>query len=214
MAKACHRRGLKTVAVTAGYVCEAARAEFFAHMDAANVDLKAFTEDFYRVHTKSQLKPVLDTLRYLKHETDVWLEITTLLIPGLNDSDDELRALTKWVATELGCDVPIHFSAFHPDYRMREGTRTPPSTLQRARDLALKSGLRYAYTGNVHDSRGGSTYCHNCDAQLIERDWYELGAYGLDDAGNCASCGTSCAGVFEGVPGSWGRRRLPLVMSD
>jgi pyruvate formate lyase activating enzyme len=209
VAQACHEHGLKAVAVTAGYVCEAPRVELFAHMDAANVDLKAFTEGFYTRITKGHLQPVLDTLSYLKRETNVWFEVTTLLIPGLNDSDEELKKLTAWIAHELGPEVPLHFSAFHPDFKMRDRPATPAATLSRARRIALAAGLRYAYTGNVHDPGGGSTYCHACGALLIERDWYELGKIGLE-GGRCGACGTECAGVFEPIPGRWGRRRLPL----
>ncbi len=212
VARACHARDIKTVAVTAGYVSPGAREELFAHIDAANVDLKAFSEDFYFRVTKGHLQPVLDTLRYLKHETDVWLELTTLLIPGLNDSDDELRRMVAWVVEELGPDVPMHFSAFHPDYRMRDRPPTPPATLARARELAREAGIRHAYTGNIHDPRGGSTYCHGCGGLLIERDWYQLGTYALTDDGSCRACGTGCPGVFDGPKGSWGRRRLPLTM--
>ena len=210
VAIACHERGIKAVAVTAGYVCEEPRAEFFAHMDAANVDLKAFSEEFYFRITKSHIQPVLDTLVYLKHRTDVWLEITTLLIPGLNDSTSELEKLCAWIVTELGPDVPLHFSAFHPDYKMQDRPRTPPSTLLRARQIAIEAGLRHAYTGNVHDAAGGSSYCHACGELLIERDWYKLGAWGLDDRGHCIHCAAACAGVFDGPPGRWGPRRLPI----
>ncbi len=210
VAIACHERGIKAVAVTAGYVCEEPRAEFFAHMDAANVDLKAFSEEFYFRITKSHIQPVLDTLVYLKHRTDVWLEITTLLIPGLNDSTSELEKLCAWIVTELGPDVPLHFSAFYPDYKMQDRPPTPPSTLLRARQIAIEAGLHHAYTGNVHDAAGGSSYCQACGELLIERDWYKLGAWGLDDRGHCIHCGAVCAGVFDGPPGRWGPRRLPI----
>jgi len=212
VAKACHERGLKTVAVTAGYVCEEPRKLFFDHIDAANVDLKSFSEDFYFKITKAHLAPVLETLGYIKHETDVWLELTTLLIPGKNDSDDELKQLCGWVVEHLGPDVPLHFSAFHPDYKMRDIPPTPASTLTRARRIAQQAGVRYAYTGNVHDAKGGSTYCHACGELLIERDWYQLGTWGLDEHGQCGKCGAACAGVFEARPGTWGPRRLPLAM--
>ena len=213
VAEACHALDIKTVAVTAGYISEAPRREFFAHIDAANIDLKAFSEEFYFRVTKSHLAPVLDTLVYVKHETDVWLELTTLLIPDLNDSNEELEQLCRWVVDELGPDVPLHFSAFHPDYKMLDRSRTPASTLRRARRIALDNGVRYAYTGNVHDSDGGSTYCHACGERLIERDWYELGAWGISADGACASCATPCAGVFGERPGRWGRRRLPVRMA-
>lgn len=214
VAEACHRRGIKAVAVTAGYITDAARPEFFAAMDAANVDLKAFTESFYHDVCAAELGPVLDTLRYLKHETNVWLETTTLLIPGLNDSDEELDAMTRWVVAELGPDVPMHFSAFHPDYKMLDRPPTPPATLSRARRIALANGVRYAYTGNVHDEGGGTTCCHHCGEVLIGRDWYELTAWNLTDDGRCRSCGSACAGVFDGPPGQWGARRRPVRLSE
>jgi pyruvate formate lyase activating enzyme len=214
VAVACHTEGLKTVAVTAGEICPEPRAEFFRHMDAANVDLKGFTEDFYRRICGGELGPVLDTLRYLKHETDVWFEITTLLIPGENDSDAELDRMTLWVAAELGPDVPIHFTAFHPDYKLLDLPPTPPATLQRARRIALGNGLRYAYTGNVHDEEGGSTYCHGCGERLIGRDWFVLSEWNLTPDGACAHCGTPCAGRFAGDPGTWGSRRLPVRLRD
>ena len=204
---ACHEAGLKTVAVTAGYITREARGDFYQHIDAANVDLKAFTEPFYRNLCGGRLSDVLDTLVWLRHSTKVWLEITTLLIPGENDSDAELAALSSWIAAELGPDVPLHFSAFHPDWRMLDKPPTPPATLTRARAIAMARGLRYVYTGNVHDPAGGSTWCHACGGLLIERDWYELGRWGLDEAGGCAACGTAAAGVFEAAPGNWGRKR-------
>ncbi|MQX36639.1 AmmeMemoRadiSam system radical SAM enzyme [Roseospira navarrensis] len=209
-ARLCRERDLKAVAVTAGYITPEARADFFRHMDAANVDLKAFTEGFYHQLSTAHLAPVLDTLRYLVHETDVWVEITTLLIPTKNDSDTELKALSDWIAETLGPDVPLHFSAFHPDHKMRDLPPTPPATLRRAREIARAAGLHHVYTGNVHDADGGSTYCAGCGTRVIERDWYELGAWRLDDTGHCLSCGTRLAGVFEGPPGTWGRRRQPV----
>jgi pyruvate formate lyase activating enzyme len=213
VAAACRARGLKTVAVTAGYICPEPRVEFFAAMDAANVDLKAFTEGFYQRLCSAKLQPVLDTLMYIKRETSVWLEITTLLIPGENDSDAEIDALTRWVAGELGADVPLHFSAFHPDWKMLDTPPTPPATLTRARSIAKKNGLRYVYTGNVHDLEGDATNCHNCGAVVIGRDWYELISWNLDDHGRCKQCGTACAGAFEAKPGTWGRRRQPVRLS-
>jgi pyruvate formate lyase activating enzyme len=214
VAVACREAGVKTVAVTAGYVMPAPRVELFRHIDAANVDLKAFTERFYKRVCGGALAPVLETLVYLRRETGVWLELTTLLIPGENDSDAELDRMTRWVAEELGPDVPMHFTAFHPDWRMTDRPPTPPATLTRARRIARANGLRYAYTGNVHDSDGGSTWCHACGARLIERDWYLLGDWRLDGDGACNRCGTSCAGVFDGAPGDWGRRRLPVRLAD
>jgi pyruvate formate lyase activating enzyme len=214
VAKACHAVGVRTVAVTAGYMCDAPRREFYAHMDAANVDLKAFTEEFYHQVTGGHLAPVLETLEYLRHETDVWFELTTLLIPGHNDSDDEIDRMTRWVVEHLGPDVPLHFTAFHPDYRMRDVGPTPPATLTRARTIAIRNGLRYAYTGNVHDTDGGSTYCHGCGTRVIERGWYALGAWRLDDAGRCLACGIRCAGRFDGRPGDWGPHRRPVRLAD
>jgi pyruvate formate lyase activating enzyme len=210
VADACHARGLRTVAVTAGYVEPGPAAELFAHMDAANVDLKSFREDFYRQTCAGHLAPVLETIRYLACETDVWLELTTLLIPGMNDGDEELEDLTGWVVEDLGPSVPIHFTAFHPDRKLLDRPPTPPATLRRARALALRAGVRYAYTGNVHDPVGQSTACHACGEPLIGRDGYEIRSWGLDDAGACERCGTPCAGVFEPTPGRWGSRRLPL----
>ncbi len=213
-ARACGERGVRSVAVTAGYVLAEPRREFFSVMDAANVDLKAFTEDFYRRVCAGRLAPVLDTLRYLVHETEVWTEITTLLIPGENDSDEELDRLTGWVVDELGPDVPIHFTAFHPDWKMRGRARTSPATLARARATALANGIRHAYTGNVRDVRGQTTYCHRCGTELIGRDGYTITAWGLGPDGRCGSCGAPCAGVFEERPGTWGARRLPVWMGD
>jgi pyruvate formate lyase activating enzyme len=213
VADACRERGIKAVAVTAGYISPEPRRELYAHMDAANVDLKAFTEDFYHRVCFGHLAPVLETLEYLKHETDVWFEITNLLIPGENDSDGEIDAMTRWVVERLGPDVPMHFTAFHPDFKMLDHPPTPPETLTRARRIALANGLRYAYTGNVSDVRGQSTYCHACGAVLIERDWYALGDWNLTPDGRCAACGARCAGVFEGEPGRWGARRLPVRLS-
>lgn len=211
VADACHELGIATVAVTAGYICPEPRAEFFAHVDAANVDLKGFTDEFYRHTCGAELGAVLDTLEYLR-DTDVWVELTTLLIPGLNDGEDELDAMTAWVVEHLGPDVPMHFTAFHPDYRMLDRPPTPAATLTRARAIAIANGVRYAYTGNVDDPQGGSTSCHGCGSPLIERDRYEIGAYRLDRSGHCRDCGTLLPGVFDGGPGTWGRRRRPVSM--
>ncbi|MCK6554636.1 AmmeMemoRadiSam system radical SAM enzyme [Candidatus Binatia bacterium] len=214
VARACHAVGVRTVAVTAGYICADPRREFFSYIDAANVDLKAFTETFYHELTAGHLAPVLETLEYLKRETDVWLELTTLLIPGHNDSDDELDRMTRWVVDRLGPDVPMHFSAFHPDYKMLDVPPTPPATLTRARTIARRNGVRYAYTGNVRDPEGGSTYCHACGKVTIERDWYDIGAWGLTEDGHCGSCGAACAGRFAARPGGWGAKRLPVRLAD
>jgi pyruvate formate lyase activating enzyme len=211
---ACHDEGVRTVAVTAGYINEGPRAELYRHIDAANVDLKGFTEQFYRHVAMGQLQPVLETLEYLVHETDTWVEITTLLIPDHNDSDEEIGAMTAWIAEHLGPDVPLHFTAFHPDFKMLDVPATPAATLRRARQRALREGLRHVYTGNVHDIDGGSTRCPGCDAVVIERDWYDLGAYRLTGDGACRTCGTHVPGVFEGPPGEFGRRRIPLAILD
>jgi pyruvate formate lyase activating enzyme len=210
VARACRALGVRAVAVTAGYVCAAPRAELFAEIDAANVDLKAFTDGFYGQVCSGRLQPVLDTLEYLVHETGVWVEVTNLLIPGRNDSAEEVDRMTAWVIERLGPDVPMHFTAFHPDFRMLDVPPTPPETIARAREIALRNGIRFVYTGNVHDVEGGSTRCPGCGVLVIERDWYRLGRWGLTDDGKCRRCGTCLPGVFAGPPGAWGRRRLPV----
>jgi pyruvate formate lyase activating enzyme len=210
VAQACAEKGVKSVAVTAGYISPEPRREFFQYMDAANVDLKGFSDDFYYRLCGAHLNDVLDTLVYLKHETDVWFEITNLIIPGENDSDQELDAMTRWIVDNLGSDVPCHFTAFHPDWKMRETSATPAATLTRARSIAMKNGVHYAYTGNVHDGKGGSTYCAACGGLLIERDWYQMGAWQLDETGCCGHCGEPVAGVFEASPGTWGAKRQPV----
>ncbi len=212
VAQACHERGIKTVAVTAGEICPEPRAEFYRHMDGANVDLKAFTERFYRDICGGHLQTVLDTLVYLKQETKVWFELTTLLIPDENDSQAEIEAMTQWIAKNLGHDVPLHFTAFHPDWKMRHKAHTPAATLQLARQIAIQNGLHYIYTGNVHDEAGGSTYCQQCKRKLIGRDWYVLTDWHLTEDGHCQFCGTACAGVFDGGPGNWGAKRLPVQL--
>ena len=214
VAQACRARGLRTVAVTAGYICAEPRREFFRHMDAANVDLKGFTEGFYRNLCSARLAPVLETLEYLKHETSVWFEITTLLIPGENDSPAEIEALSRWVVDRLGPEVPLHFTAFHPDWKMLDTPPTPPATLRTARRIAMEAGLRYVFTGNLHDPEGQATYCHACGALLIGRDWYDLTAWTLTAEGRCAACGTPCPGVFEARPGNWGRRRARIAVPE
>ena len=213
VADACHARGLKTVAVTAGYIHAAPRREFFAKMDAANVDLKAFTDDFYFKLTGAHLGPVLETLEYLVRETGVWTEITTLLIPGRNDSDAELEAECRWIRRALGPDVPLHFSAFHPDWKMRDVPATPAGTLARAREIARLAGLRYVYTGNVHDVEGGSTYCPGCERAVIVRDWYEIRDYRLSAEGACPHCGERLAGRYEAYGTPFGSRRIPVRLS-
>jgi pyruvate formate lyase activating enzyme len=214
VARACRQLGIATVAVTAGEICAEPRREFYRFMDAANVDLKGFTERFYRQVCGGHLQAVLDTLIYLKSETAVWVEITNLLIPGENDATEELEEMTRWVVENLGPDVPMHFTAFHPDWKMLDKPRTPAATLSRACAIARKNGVRHAYTGNVHDRRGSSTYCHDCGHELIGRDWYVLHEWNLNATGHCLSCGSRCPGRFEGAPGTWGARRQPVRLQD
>ncbi|HTJ39142.1 MAG TPA: AmmeMemoRadiSam system radical SAM enzyme [Dactylosporangium sp.] len=212
IADACRARGIKAVAVSAGYMNPAPREEFYRHIDAANIDLKAFSEQFYQKITFAKLDKVLDTLSYLRG-TDVWFEVTTLLIPGHNDGDDELRRQCDWLMEHLGPDVPLHFSAFHPDFKMRDVPPTPPATLSRARRIALDAGLRFVYTGNVHDPGGQTTTCPGCGAAAVVRDWYDLVSYAITDDGRCTSCGQAIPGVYEGPAGAWGRRRLPVSIA-
>ncbi len=195
--KEARRQGLQTVAVTAGYVTESAREEVFRHVDAANVDLKAFTETFYRKLTLSSLKPVLDFLVWAKTHTNMWLEVTTLLIPDHNDSTYELEEQCRWMVDHLGAETPLHLTAFHPDFKLRDKPRTPRSTLERARDIARNAGLSYVYTGNVHDVTGQTTFCPGCDHAVIERDWHRILSYDLVDTNRCGRCRTEIAGVFE-----------------
>jgi pyruvate formate lyase activating enzyme len=214
VADACRALGILSVAVTAGYICPEPRREFYAKMDAANVDLKGFTDDFYVKLTGARLAPVLDTLVYLRRETQVWFEITTLLIPGKNDSPEEVRAMSKWIARELGPDVPLHFTAFHPDFKMMDLPPTPAATLERSRAIAIEEGLRYVYTGNVHDREGGTTFCPGCGERLVERDWHRIDAYRLGADGRCPACSTVIPGhfgVFE-RKAQFGRRRIPVAI--
>lgn len=207
-AQACRELGLKSVAVTSGYVCKEPRAEFYQWMDVANVDLKAFTDHFYHKIVGGYLQPVLETLLYIKHETKVWLELTTLIIPGENDSEAELEKLTQWVVEHLGVDVPIHFTAFQPHWKMLDKPSTPVESLLLARNIALKNGIRYPYIGNVHHKEASSTYCHHCGQLLIGRDWHTLTEWHLDTHGCCLSCGTACAGVFNPEAGDWRGKRV------
>ncbi len=210
VAEIAHQHNIKTVAVTAGYINPEPRKEFFSFIDAANIDLKAFSEDFYKKLTGGELQPVLDTLVYLKNETNVWFEITTLLIPGQNDSDEEITQMCHWIKDNLGPDVPLHFSAFHPDFKMTKIPQTPKQTLSRARNIAKEVGIHHVYTGNVHDPAGASTYCPSCGERLIERDWYQLGDWNLNEAGLCATCGHKLSGVYEERSGNWGSYRQPI----
>ncbi len=213
VAIACHEQGIKTTAVSAGYVCSEPRAEFYRYIDAVNIDLKAFSERFYHKLASARLEPVKETLQYIKHETDTWLEITTLLIPGENDSETELRKLCEWVRQALGPDVPLHFSAFSPSWKMQDKPKTPPVSLFRARRIALESGLHYAYTGNITDQGRDSTYCHNCGQRVIGRDWHIINSWELTGDGHCNNCGEKIAGIFNGPPGEWGRKRQPVNIS-
>jgi pyruvate formate lyase activating enzyme len=213
VADACREVGIKAIAVSAGYMNAAPRAEFYAHMDAANIDLKAFTDQFYEKVAFAKLPAVLDTLEYLR-DTDVWFEITTLLIPGYNDGADEVAAECDWLLDHLGPDIPLHFTAFHPDFKMMDVPRTPPETLRAARRVALARGLRYVYTGNVHDPAGGTTRCPGCGAGVIERDWYVLRRYELTGTGACVHCGQQLPGVYDGPAGHWGARRMPVQLGS
>jgi pyruvate formate lyase activating enzyme len=213
-ADACREAGIASVAVTAGYISPEARREFYAKMDAANVDLKGFTDEFYVKLTGAKLAPVLETLAYLKHETDVWFEITTLLIPTKNDSDVDNRAMAKWIYRELGPDVPLHFTAFHPDFKMTDLPPTPAATLMRMRRIAIDEGLNYVYTGNVHDREGGTTFCPRCRGALIVRDWYRIESYRVTPDGKCPDCATPIPGRFVAfdLRRQFGRRRIPVAI--
>jgi len=197
-AVACRAAGLASIAVTAGYINPEARRDFFAVMDAANIDLKGFSDSFYQQVTGARLRPVLDTISYAVHETNVWVELTTLLLPGYNDASSDLREMCRWIVTELGPDVPLHFTAFHPDNRMRDLPRTPSRTLARARAIAQEEGLHYVYTGNIEDPDGQTTYCPNCKSPVIRRDRYTIDSYDLDAEGRCRVCGTQIPGRFGG----------------
>lgn len=186
---------IKNVMVTAGYVDVKARKDIFRNIDAANVDLKAFTENFYYKNTLSHIAPVLDTLLWLKNETDVWIELTTLLIPGQNDSGSEIQEMCNWVLENLGDSVPIHFTAFHPSFRMMDIPRTPESTVLRARSIALSEGIKYCYVGNMLDKEGQTTRCPACKTALIQRDWHSITKMNMH-GGLCPSCGAAIAGVF------------------
>ncbi len=213
VAKACHQHGLQSVAVSAGYVCPEPREEFYQYMDAANIDLKAFTERFYEQICGGKLAPVLDTLEYIHHQTDTWLEITTLLIPGENDSDREIAQLSRWICNHLSDEVPLHLTAFHPDWKMLDHPPTPLATLQRARMIAREEGLKFVYTGNLPDIEGNTTYCPECEHPLIKRSGYVILDWSLTPQGNCRYCGHRLPGHFEAAPGHWGSRRLPVAIN-
>jgi pyruvate formate lyase activating enzyme len=208
-AKACHERGIKNVAVTAGYITPEPRAEFFQYMDAANIDLKGFSEDFYRKLTGGHLQSVLETIEYAVKEAHCWVELTTLLIPGHNDSVNEIEKQIAWILNHCGPNVPLHFTAFHPDFRMLDIPPTPAETLHKARQIAMDAGLHYVYTGNVLDSTGQTTYCPHCKQPVIGRTGYNITLWAIKDSG-CAYCGEKISGVFEEQPGCWGNRRHPI----
>lgn len=195
ISKLAREEKIKNVMVTAGYIDKQARKEIYKFIDAANVDLKAFTEDFYFKLTSSHIASVLDTLIWLKNETDVWLEITTLLIPGENDSADEIKKMSEWICENLGDEVPLHFTAFHPDFKMTNKERTPISTLVNAYHIAVKSGLKYVYLGNVFHTEGQTTYCPNCKTALIRRSWHDI-IQNLMQSNKCPKCGAEIAGRF------------------
>ena len=213
IASECRKLDIKTVAVSAGYITDLARPDFFGAMDAANIDLKAFTQHFYEKLCFANLGPVLDTLIYLKHETNVWFEITTLLIPDENDSDTEITEMSQWIHHNLGPDVPLHFTAFHPDFKMMDKLSTPPETLLKAQKIAQDIGLHYVYVGNVYDQAHSSTYCPNCKQVLIEREWYELGDYHIKNSA-CSYCGHLIPGHFKNTCGTWGRKRMPIQLDN
>ena len=195
ISRVARERGIKSVMVTAGYITPEARPEVFRYIDAANVDLKAFTENFYRKLTFSHLEPVLDTLRWLKRETDIWFEITNLMIPGENDDVDETKRLCDWIVENLGDSVPLHFTAFHPDFKLMDKPGTPAATLKKARQIAQSSGIRYCYVGNVSDDEGQTTYCPACHRAVIRRSWHEVLDYRLN--GSQCSCGAEIPGFFS-----------------
>jgi len=208
IAQAARQAGVATIMVTAGYIDARAREEIYAEIDAVNVDLKAFTDDFYRKLTFSNLQPVLETIAWLVHQTDVWVELTNLIIPDHNDAAGEIAEMSDWILEALGDAVPIHFTAFHPDFKLTDKPRTPPETLMRARQQALDRGLKYVYVGNIFDDDGQATFCGGCGARVIDRDWHAVTLYRLDEAGCCPDCGFSLPGQFQRAPGlSAGRRR-------
>ncbi|MGA9533170.1 MAG: AmmeMemoRadiSam system radical SAM enzyme [Anaerolineales bacterium] len=201
-AQAAHAAGLSSVAVTAGYITEQARPDFYRHMDAANVDLKGFTHRFYHELCYGDLDPVLDTLSWLHNQSDTWFEITTLLIPGQNDSVEEIEREVDWILENIGPDVPLHFTAFHPDFKMNDIPPTPIARIQRARQQAVQAGMHYVYTGNILDEEGSSTYCPDCGQVVIGRIGYQITAWNLDVTGACSNCGAQIPGRFapEGPP--------------
>jgi len=212
-ARACRAAGVKTVAVTSGYIAAEARSAFFEPMDAANVDLKGFTEQFYQEYCGGRLQPVLDTLVWLVRKSAVWVEITNLLIPEANDAPEDIRRMCQWIADELGPDVPLHFSAFHPAFQLTDRRPTPSSTLIAAHEIGRQAGLHYVYTGNVFDPQHQHTYCPGCGRAVIWREGYALGAYEMQD-GRCAHCHVPIAGRFDQRPGAWGGGRREVNIAE
>lgn len=212
-ARACHAIGIKTVAVTSGYITDTARADFFRDIDAANVDLKGFTDAFYHTYCAGRLQPVLDTLCWLVHQSKIWVEITNLIIPEANDSPDEIQCMCEWIADELGSDVPVHFSAFHPDFKMTDRPPTPPAILSKAYDIARNAGIRYVYTGNVFDPERQDTYCPGCGRPVLQRRGYAIHGFALHH-GCCAHCQTPIAGRFDATAGAWGGKRMPIRIEN
>ncbi|WP_245703006.1 AmmeMemoRadiSam system radical SAM enzyme [Raineyella antarctica] len=224
IARACHVQDVRTVAVTSGFMMPAVRRELFGVMDAANIDLKGFDEEFYQSFIGGSLRPVLDTLIYVRHRTSTWLEITNLLVPGHNDAPDRLRAMCTWIHDELGPDVPLHFSAYRPDPRMPETglaasglagvPPTPPEALLRAVDIAREVGLRYVYSGGAGTPATGTTYCHGCGAALIEREGHTVQRYRITSQGRCPECRAVLPGAFDDRPGDFGARRIPIRLGN
>lgn len=212
-ARACHDVGLKTVAVTAGYITKQARRDFYSVIDAVNIDLKAFTQQFYRKLCFADLHEVLDTIKYVHHETDTWMEITNLVIPQHNDNNDDIKRMCDWIVENLSDQVPVHFTAFHPDYKMLDLPRTSIRTLTTARNIAINAGLKYAYTGNVHDQPGDTTRCGNCGNMLIMRDWYQLKQYNMKHD-KCNKCDHVIPGCFDEQPGNWGNKRTKVKINS
>lgn len=195
ISKMAHNLGIKSVMVTAGYIDKDSRKEIYKYIDAANVDLKAFSERFYKDLTASHLAPVLDTIKYLKNETNVWIELTTLLIPNENDSEDEIKRMSNWILENIGDEVPHHFTAFHPTFKMQKHQKTTLDTLNKARKIALNAGIKYVYTGNLNNPEAEITYCPNCNTALIERNWHSVNSNKIID-GKCYKCNSKIAGVF------------------
>lgn len=196
-AKACHQCGVKTIAVSNGYVLEEARRQFFGEIDAVNIDLKSFTEDFYQRICSGHLQPVLDTLRYLVNETPVWVEITNLIIPGKNDNVSEINELTRWIVQELGTQVPLHFSAFHPSFRMKNNPACGLVILERAREIAMENGIKFVYLGNVRHPNGSNTFCPSCNQLLIDRSGFSVSNHLVLSDGSCSYCGCAIPGVWH-----------------